>query len=107
MWEAVKSLLAWVTLSNKTNTTFKYVSKTSELYPYFKTAQEKWMIWTDTDPSKIVSCETYITMKWIWEWWNVGNYSKNEIKTAYRNKAIELWKLNGCKKWAYVTKWNL
>lgn len=107
MWEAVKSLLAWVILSNKTNTTFKYVSKTSELYPYFKTAQEKWMIWTDTDPSKIVSCETYITMKWIWEWWNVGNYSKNEIKTAYRNKAIELWKLNGCKKWAYVTKWNL
>jgi len=98
MWEAVKSLLAWAKLSTKTNTTFKHVSKSSELYPYFKTAQEKWMIWTDTDPSKIVSCETFITMKWIREWRNVWTYSKDEIKTAYRNKATQLWKLNWCKK---------
>lgn len=107
MWEAIKSLLAGATLSTKTNTTFKYVSKSNELYPYFKTAQERWMIGTDTDPSKIISCETYITMKWIREWWNVGNYSKSEIKSAYWNKATELWKLNGCTKWAYVTKGNL
>lgn len=107
MWEAIKSLLAWATLSTKTNKTFTYVSKSNELYPYFKTAQEKWMIGTDTDPSKIVSCETYITMKWIREWRNVGNYSKSEIKSAYWNKASELWKLNGCTKWAYVTKGNL
>ena len=107
MWEAVKSLLAGTTLSTKTNTTFKYVSKSNELYPYFKTAQERWMIGTDTDPSKIISCETYITMKWIREWWNVWNYSKSEIKSAYWNKATELWKLNGCTKWAYVTRGNL
>lgn len=107
MWEAVKSLLAGATLSTKTNTTFKYVSKSNELYPYFKTAQERWMIGTDTDPSKIISCETYITMKWILEWRNVGNYSKSEIKSAYWNKATELWKLNGCTKWAYVTRGNL
>ncbi len=107
MWEAIKSLLAWATLSTKTNSTFKYVSKSNALYPYFKTAQEKWMIWTDTDPSKIISCETYITMKWLWEWWNVWNYVKSEIKSAYWKKATELWKLNGCQKWKYVTKWNL
>ena len=107
MWEAIKSLLAGSTLSTKTNTTFKYVSKSNELYPYFKTAQEKWMIGTDTDPSKIISCETYITMKWIREWRDVGNYSKSEIKSAYWNKATELWKLNGCTKWAYVTRGNL
>ena len=107
MWEAVKSLLSDATLSTKTNTTFKYVSKSNELYPYFKTAQEKWMIWTDTDPSKIISCETYITMKWLREWWNVWNYVKSEIKSAYWKKATELWKLNGCQKWKYVTKWNL
>ena len=107
MWEAIKSILAWITLSTKTNSTFKYVSKSNELYPYFKTAQEKWMIWTDADPSKIVSCETYITMKWLAEWWNVWNYVKSEIKSAYWKKATELWKLNGCQKWKYVTKGNL
>ena len=107
MWEAIKSLLAWYTLSTKTNVTFKFVAKSNELYPYFKTAQEKTMIWTDTDPSKIVSCETFITMKWILEWRNVGNYAKWEIKSAYWKKAQELWKLNGCTKWAYLKKWNL
>ena len=107
MWEAIKSLLAWATLSTKTNVSFKYVSKSNELYPYFKTAQERWMIGTDTDPSKYVSCDTYITMKWIWEWRDVGTYSKNNVKTVYWNKAAELWKLNGCEKWKYVTKWTL
>ena len=107
MWEAIKSILEWTTLSTKTNSTFKYVSKSNALYPYFKTAQEKWMIWTDADPSKIVSCETYITMKWLAEWWNVWNYAKNDIKSVYWKKASELWKLNWCKKWAYVTKGTL
>ena len=107
MWEAIKSLVGWSTLSTKTNVSFKYVSKSNELYPYFKTAQEKWMIGTDTDPSKLVSCDTYITMKWIREWRNVGTYTKNNVKSVYWNKAAELWKLNGCEKWKYVTKWNL
>ena len=107
MWEAIKSLLAWTTLSTKTNSNFKYVSRSNELYPYFKIAQEKWMIGTDADPSKIISCETFITMKWLAEWWNVWNYVKSEIKSAYWKKATELWKLNGCQKWKYVTKWNL
>jgi len=107
MWDAIKSLLAEATLSTKTTSTFKYVPKNSELYPYFKTAQEKWMIGTDTDPNKIVSCETYITMKGLYEWRNVWNYVKSEIRTTYWNKAVELWKLNGCEKWEYLTKWNL
>ena len=107
MWEAIKSLVGWATLSTKTNVSFKYVSKSNELYPYFKTAQERWMIWTDTDPSKLVSCDTYITMKWIREWREVGSYTKSNVKAVYWDKAAELWKLNGCEKWKYVTKWNL
>ncbi len=107
MWEAIKFLLEWATLSTKTNISFKYVSKSNELYPYFKTAQERWMIWTDTDPSKIVSCDTYITMKWLREWRDVGSYTKNNVKAVYWAKAEQLWKLNGCQKWKYVTKWNL
>ena len=65
------------------------------------------MIGSDTDPSKIVSCETYITMKWLAEWWNVWSYVKSEIKSAYWKKASELWELNWCTKWSYVTKANL
>jgi hypothetical protein len=107
MWEAIKSLLAWSTLSTKTNVTFKFVARSNELYPYFKTAQEKWMIWTDTDPNKLVSCDTYITLKWLREWRNVGYYTKNTVKSVYWDKAVELWKLNWCKKWVYVTKANL
>jgi len=107
MWEAIKYLVGWAILSTKTNVSFKYVSKSNELYPYFKTAQEKWMIGTDTDPSKLVSCDTYITMKWIREWRDVGSYTKNNVKAVYWNKAAELWKLNGCEKWKYVTRWNL
>ena len=107
MWEVVKSLLAWTTLSTKTNITFTYISKSSSLYPYFKTAQEKWMIWKNANPDSYLGCETFITMKWLAEWWNVWDYVKSEIKTAYWNKAVELWKLNGCEKWNYVTKWNL
>ena len=107
MWEAIKSLLAWATLSTKTNLTFKYVSKSNELYPYFKTAQEKWMIGTDTDPSKLVSCETFITMKWIREWRDVGTYTKSNVKSVYWAKAEQLWKLNWCTKWSYVTRGNL
>ena len=107
MWEAIKSLLAWATLSTKTNVTFKYVARSNELYPYFKTAQEKRMIGTDTDPNKLVSCDTYITLKWLREWRNVWYYTKNTVKSAYWDKAAELWKLNWCKKWVYVTKANL
>jgi len=107
MGEAIKAILAWTTLSTKINSTFTYVSKTSELYPYFKTAQEKWMIWVNTNPDSYVSCETYITMKWLAEWWNVWSYASSEIKSVYWKKAAELWKLNGCEKWASVTKWNL
>ena len=107
MWEAVKALLSWYTLSTKTNITFRYVAKSNELYPYFKTAQEKTMLGTDTDPSKIVSCDTFITMKWILEWRNVGSYTSKTVKSVYWNKAAELWKLNGCEKWKYVKRWNL
>ena len=107
MWEAIKSLVGWAKLSTKTNISFKYVSKSNELYPYFKTAQEKAMLGTDADPSKIVSCDTYITLKWLREWRNVWSYTSKNVKSVYWNKAAELWKLNGCEKWKYVKRGNL
>ena len=106
-WEAIKHLLQWYPLSTKTNKTFTYVSKTNELYPYFKTAQEKAMIWTDVNPSKRISCETYMSLKWILEWWNVNIYDKSQTRVIYWNKANELGKTKGCERWWFVKEKNL
>lgn len=106
-WEAIKHLLKWYKLSTKTDKSFVYVAKSNELYPYFKTAQEKAMIWFDVNPSKRISCETYMSLKWILEWWNVNIYDKSQTRIIYRNKANELGKTNWCARWAFVKVKNL
>ena len=106
-WEALKYLLQWYTLSTRTDKSFTYVAKSNELYPYFKTAQEKAMIWTDVNPSKRISCETYMSLKWILEWWSVNIYDKSQTRIIYWNKANELGKTNGCARWWFVKVKNL
>ena len=106
-WEAIKHLLQWYTLSTKTDKTFVYVAKSNELYPYFKTAQEKAMIWFDVNPNKSISCETYMALKWILEWWKVNIYDRSQTRNIYWNKAYELGKTNGCAKWSFVKVKNL
>lgn len=106
-WEAIKHLLQWYKLSTKTDKSFTYVAKSNELYPYFKTAQEKAMIWTDVNPNKRISCETYMSLKWILEWWNVNIYDRSQTRVIYWNKANELGKTNGCARWGFVKVKNL
>lgn len=107
MWEAVKHLLQWYTLSTKNDKSFTYVAKSNELYPYFKTAQEKAMIWFDTNPNKRISCETYMSLMWILEWWSVNIYDRSQTRNIYWNKANELGKTNWCAKWSFVKVKNL
>ena len=102
MWEAIKHLLQWYTLSTKNDKSFTYVAKSNELYPYFKTAQEKAMIWFDTNPNKRISCETYMSLKWILEWWSVNIYDRSQTRIIYWNKANELGKTNWCARNNYV-----
>lgn len=106
-WEAIKHLLQWYTLSTKKDVSFVYVAKSNELYPYFKTAQEKAMIWFDVNPSKRISCETYMALKWILEWWTVNIYDRSQTRVIYWNKANELGKTNWCARWAFVKVKNL
>lgn len=105
MWEAIKLLLSTSELSTSKKTVFSYVPVSSDLYPYFETAYEKKMIGKNTEPDKLITCDTYITIKWILEWRYVWSYS--DIKSAYWNKAEELWKLNWCMKWEILIRWNL
>ena len=106
-WEAIKHLLQWYTLSTKNDVAFVYVAKSNELYPYFKTAQEKAMIWFDVNPNKRISCETYMALKWILEWWTVNIYDRSQTRVIYWNKANELGKTNWCARWAFVKAKNL
>ena len=106
-WEAIKHLLQGYTLSKKTDKTFVYVAKSNELYPYFKTAQEKAMIWFDVNPNKNISCETYMSLKWILEWWKVNIYDRSQTRNIYWEKANQLGKTNWCAKWSFVKVKNL
>jgi hypothetical protein len=107
MLEALKYVIdtAGIPLSTKTDINFTSISKNNSDYAYLKTAYEKRMIGKTTDPSKQISCETYIVIKGLGENWQVGNYT--DIKVAYRKKAEELKKLNGCTKGGWVTSATL
>lgn len=97
--DAVKYLINVndIEIDTTTNTTFTYVSSSNEDYKYFKTAAREWMIWRTTNPDTNITCDTYIVMKWLAEWWNVWSYS--DIKEAYRAEAESLDELNGCEQW--------
>ena len=105
--EAIKHLVKAynLPLSKSTSSKFTHVSKSSSMYPYMKTALEKRMIWTTTDPNMIVSCDVYMVMKWIAEWWNIAK-SEN-LKENYWNVAESKWLLNWCTKWSKLTYANL
>jgi hypothetical protein len=107
MLEALKHVIdtVGIPLSTKTDITFTNISKNTSDYAYFQTAYEKRMIGKTTDPSKQISCETYMVIKGLGENWQVGNYT--DIKAAYRKKAEELNKLNGCTKGGRVTSVTL
>lgn len=103
MIEAIKHVIEAnnLPLSKKTDISFSYMNKNNADYTYFKTAYETKMIGKNTDPTKQISCDTYIVIKGIGEGRKVGNYT--DVKLAYRKKAEELGKLNGCKKGGWVT----
>lgn len=105
--EAIKHLVSAynIPLSKSTSSKFTHVSKSSSMYPYMKTALEKRMIWTTTDPQMIVSCDVYMVMKWIAEWWNIAKSAN--LKENYWNVAESKWLLNWCVKWEKLTYANL
>lgn len=94
------------TLSTKTDVSFTYVSKTSPIYPIYRTAYEKRMIWKSTNPTKMILCDSYIVMKWLMWKWNV-TYNATNVTTQFRNEAIARWALNGCQKGKTVKEVNL
>lgn len=103
--DVLKFLLKDTTLRTDTKVAFQNISKTNADYPYFRTAYEKKMIWTDIQPNQKPSCETFVVMKWLVEWWSVWTYSN--IKQAYWQYAKENWKLPNCKYWSNIKIWEM
>ncbi len=94
------------TLSTKKDISFTYVSKTSPIYPIYRTAYEKKMIWKSTNPTKMILCDSYIVMKWLMGKWDVV-YNATNATTQFRNEAVARWALNGCQKGKTVKQANL
>lgn len=84
-----------VVLSSKKDTSFAYITKQNPYYAYWKTAYDKKLIGSSNNPSKLMLCETYITLKGMIEWWNV-KYSAATVKSAFWTEAKKRNELNGC-----------
>ena len=104
---AIKHLIATyhIPLSKSTTSKFTYVAQNSPEYPYIKTALEKRMIGTATNPNDTVSCDVYMVFKGIALNWAIEKTSN--LKNDYRNVAENKWLLNGCVKGAKLTVANL
>ena len=84
---AIKHLIATyhIPLSKSTTSKFTYVAQHSPEYPYMKTALEKRMIGTATNPNDTVSCDVYMVFKGIALNWAIEKTSN--LKNDYRNVA--------------------
>ena len=107
MLEAIKHLIKEnaIPLSSSKNVKFSYVAMSNEAYPYMKTALEKRMIGANTDPNMLISCDVYMVMKGLAKAWPVTLTA--DVKSNYWNAAVAHNALNGCKKGAKLTVWNL
>ena len=104
---AIKHLIATyhIPLSKSTTSKFTYVAQNSPEYPYMKTALEKRMIGTATNPNDTISCDVYMVFKGIALNWAIEKTSN--LKNDYRNVAENKWLLNGCVRGAKLTVANL
>lgn len=99
MGEMIKALISKyaIPLITKKDVKFTYVSYSNELYPYFRTAYASALIGSNTNPTKLALCDTYIVMKGLLEKRNVS-YTKTTVMQKFRDYAVANDKLNGCKK---------
>lgn len=107
MIDAIKHLIKTnnIPLSTKKNTKFTHITTSDSNYPYMKTALEKRMIGSNTNPNMTVSCDIYMVMKGLAE--ERITVKTADVKGDYRNMAESKNALNGCTKGAKLTVANL
>lgn len=105
--DAIKHLILEhnIPLSTSKTVKFSHVAMSSADYPYMKTALEKKMIWSTTNPNTLVSCDVYMVMKGLAQ--NRAIAKSADVKAAYRQAAKAKNQLNGCQQGAKLTTVSL
>ncbi len=79
----------------------KFISRNNSNYKYFKIAYYHKMFGKYSNPSTKVRCRNFAVLIWLAEWRNI-NYTKENVFSLFRNKAIEKWyNFNTCCKNMY------
>ena len=90
--DVIKYLMKDETLSDKTNLSFSYISKSNPDYAYYRTAYDKKMIWTDLQPSKFFNGAASAVIKslalhcalWIFRDITSGSKSQDPSRVCVR-----------------------
>jgi len=101
--DAIKYLIRSndIDLISSANVKFNYIPYNHKDYPYYRTAYQYKMIWTDLNPSKNLMCETFVVMRGLVEWWEVK--SAGDIKKTYWDYANNNDKIVSCKYGEFLT----
>lgn len=91
-----------IPLVTSKNIAFTYVSTKNPYYTERRTAYANKLIGSSTNPSKYITCDTYIVMKWLLEKWPV-TYTSTTVRARFRAEAVTRNALNGCEKGKIVT----
>lgn len=107
MLDAIKHLIEVnkIPLSSSKTVRFTHVAQNNPNYPYMKTALEKKMIGSTTNPEVIISCDVYMVMKGLAEGRTLSRTA--DVKADYWKAAAAKGLLNGCQKGARLTVENL
>lgn len=92
--------------TNWRDVTFTNISRTNELYPYFKAWYHDRFFWSSINPNTQVSCNVYFVMLGLAQNRPVS-YNANNVFSVFSQEATSRWQDFGCKPWATVTKDNL
>ncbi len=101
--DAIKYLIKSndIDLITSQNVKFNYIPYNNKDYPYYRTAYQYKMIWSDLNPSKNLMCETFLVMRGLVEWWEVK--FDWDIKKAYWDYANKNDKQISCKYGEFLT----
>lgn len=107
MLDAIKHLIQAnaIPLSTSKTVRFTHVAQSNADYPYMKTALEKKMIGSTTNPETFISCDVYMVMKGLAEGRTISK--TEDVKADYWKVAVAKNLLNGCQKGARLTIANL
>ncbi len=89
------------------NIEFSYIPTESVLYPSFKYAIDKWMVWAWVDPNWSVKCQNLMVLLWLAQSRDVDS-SPEWLLDSFREEAAKRWLMRGwCDTKDQVVLWSM